>query len=221
MKEPTVPQKPCGLVIENRKKVVLTGVKEVDRFDETAVIQPESGEVVQLRQFGKEIEQPVVETADPEHQKILPTPRLDGADHPVPLLPAAHQFRNQLRRLLQVGTKHHRRITVRLKQRVVRRTDVTVVAGIEDHLDPPVLRGKAAQQFPAAVGGTIVSNDHVEFVLRQLLKGSLHPAAELFEVLHLVETAAYDCDFLLHLTSSTPSPRRRRFRNKRRNHPGY
>ena len=38
MKEPTVPQKPCGLVIENRKKAVLTGVKEVDRFDETAVV---------------------------------------------------------------------------------------------------------------------------------------------------------------------------------------
>ena len=34
MKEPTVPQKPCGLVIENRKKAVLTGV----RFDETAVV---------------------------------------------------------------------------------------------------------------------------------------------------------------------------------------
>ena len=38
MKEPTVPQKPCGLVIEKRKKAVLTGVKEVGRFDETAVV---------------------------------------------------------------------------------------------------------------------------------------------------------------------------------------
>ena len=38
MKEPTVPQKPCGLVIENRKKAVLTGVKEVGRLTLTGSV---------------------------------------------------------------------------------------------------------------------------------------------------------------------------------------
>ncbi len=33
-----MPQKPCGLVIEDRKKAILSGVKQVERFDDAAVI---------------------------------------------------------------------------------------------------------------------------------------------------------------------------------------
>ena len=77
-------------------------VKELQRIQKTAVIKAESGKIAQLRSFGKFIEQPVIEPANCEHQRVLPALRLDAADDFRPRLPLPQHGRNHFGRLLQI-----------------------------------------------------------------------------------------------------------------------
>ena len=76
MKEPTTPQKPCGLVIENRQKAILSGVKEVERFDETAVVLETWGGRLTLTGSGLH-----VSALQLEEGKLLVDGEIDGVQY--------------------------------------------------------------------------------------------------------------------------------------------
>ena len=67
--------------------------------------------------------------------------RLDPEHDLVAFAPLLQKRRDQLGRILQVGRHADDRVAAALQQRMVRRSDVPEVAGVDDDLDVPVARG--------------------------------------------------------------------------------
>lgn len=76
MKEPQAVQTPCTLLMENRSKVTLTGVKEVERFDDTAVILQTTGGRLMLTGRGLH-----VSALHLEEGRLLVDGEIDGAQY--------------------------------------------------------------------------------------------------------------------------------------------
>ena len=69
------------------------------------------------------------------------------------------------------------------------------VVCVQDDLHPAVLRGHAAQQLAAAVGGGVVGDDHIERIAGHGFKRAGNPVEQLLEIFNFIETAGNDGDF--------------------------
>ena len=94
----------------------------------------------------------IVEASKSIHDLVFLAAGLNADDDLVALFPGLHVFRNHVHRILEIC--HHLNDTVsgHLQHAVIRRIELSEIAGIEDCLDLRVLRAESAQDRAGVIG---------------------------------------------------------------------
>src|SRR5262249_42616728 len=132
------------------------------------------------------------------HDEAFLADLADAVDDLIALLPAAHELRNQLGRILEVGGEEdHHGVAARAHEPVEGRTEWPDIARVDDDLDPAVPGGESLEDLHRPVGRSVVAEDVFVVVVRQLLlEDTLQGQITVADVVLLVEAGRDDADYL-------------------------
>jgi hypothetical protein len=126
---------------------------------------------------------------------VFPALGFDGNDDFGSGIPFLQKGRNHIRRVLEVRHHHDDSVTIRLEQRMVRRTDMAEISRIQDDLDSFVFRSHLCQYGRRIVVGTIVNEYMFERILRQLREYVFYTGKQFFDILLFIEARGDNADF--------------------------
>ena len=165
---------------------------------EIAVIQAETGELLDHLDVGHLPDHLVIDPAQRVDERVLLRRGLDRGDDLIALLPLRDEGRYQFDRILEVAAHRDRAVAVGLADAVVGRVELSEVPRVEDGLDPPVSRAHLPQVDARPVRRAVVDEQDVIVVLRKIPREHLlQSLRDLADVLLFV-IAGYQHTDLFH-----------------------
>ena len=182
---------------DHRLEVGLNIADLAQNIDELDVVEPVSGEARDLRGVGEPVNELVVEVTAPRHDEALIRGSPLPDDDLGPGLPAGHELREILRRILEVAEEHKGGVPRTVGER---REDIPVkteVTGVEDGLHPLVLARQSADRVAGAVRRVVIDEDDLVVVLGKMrVKYRVQSVIHQPDAFFLIVTGDDDADLL-------------------------
>jgi len=164
--------------------------------DDRAIVEAESGEVLEDADVGEPRDKAVIRGANTVHQAIFIAGFLDCSDDGGSVFPGADHVNEELRWVLEVGHKNSDGVALGLKKGVHAGAVGSDVAGIDDDLDGGVFGGHLAQDCNRVVSGGVVDEEVLEAIQRECCANCHEATMDLADVELLVVAGGHDGDRL-------------------------